>query len=110
MSKKDRQPKRGDDSGSGVETLERVSTKLPRKFKVLMHNDDYTTQEFVVHVLEQFFRKGAPEATRLMLQVHTKGQAVVGVFTRDIAESKVDQVTGYARENGMPLMLTAEPE
>lgn len=108
MSKKT--PKKAPRHETGIETLERISTKKPRKFQVIMHNDDYTTQEFVVHILQKYFRKDPTEAAHLMIKVHTSGQAIVGAYTRDVAESKVEVVTGYARENGMPLMITAEPE
>lgn len=93
-----------------VVTLERQKTKRPRRYFVIMHNDDYTTQEFVVHCLLQYFHKSAEEAQRLMLMVHTQGKARVGLYTRDIAETKVRLVTDHAREHGMPLLLTAEPE
>lgn len=93
-----------------TQTLEKVRTQKPRLYRVVMHNDDYTTQEFVVHVLMSFFRKDATEATQIMLKVHTAGKAIVGLYTRDVAESKVVQVTDYARENGHPLMLTCEPD
>ena len=91
-------------------TVERTKTKKPRRFHVIMHNDDYTTQEFVIHVLIHYFRKEPGEATQLMLAVHLQGRAKVGIYTKDVAESKVAVVTSYARENGMPLMLSAEPE
>ena len=94
----------------GTETLERVRTAKPPMFKVLMHNDDYTTQEFVVHVLTEFFRKDPTEAMHLMLKVHTTGKAIAGVYTRDEAETKVALVTDYAQESGHPLMLTSEPD
>ena len=93
-----------------VMTLERTVTKKPRRYFVVMHNDDYTTQEFVVFVIVRYFRKSAEEANRLMVMVHTQGKATVGVYTRDIAETKVKLVTDYAREHGMPLLLTVEPE
>lgn len=98
-----------DEAGETL-TLERQKTKRPRRFFVIMHNDDYTTQEFVVHVIMQFFHKPADEANRLMMMVHTQGKARVGVYTKDIAETKVRLVTDYARAHGMPLLLTAEPE
>jgi ATP-dependent Clp protease adaptor protein ClpS len=94
----------------GTQTLERVKTKKPKLWRVVMHNDDYTTQEFVVHVLTSFFRKDPTEATQIMLKVHTTGKAIVAVYTKDLAESKVAQVTDYARDNGHPLMLTLEPD
>ena len=103
-------PKKTPGRETGIETLERVSTKKPRKFQVVMHNDDYTTQEFVVHILQAYFRKDPTEASHLMIKVHTTGQAIVGCYTRDVAETKVEVVTGYARDNGMPLMITSEPE
>ncbi len=98
------------DRGTGTETLERTKTKKPVMYRVVMHNDDYTTQEFVVHVLIEFFRKDPTEAQHLMLKVHMSGRAIVGVYTRDIAETKIDKVTEYAREHGHPLMLTMEPD
>jgi ATP-dependent Clp protease adaptor protein ClpS len=93
-----------------TQVLERPKTHTPKLYKVLFHNDDYTTMEFVVMVLVQFFQKTETEATHIMLTVHRKGNAVAGVYTRDIAESKVEKVTSFARENGMPLLLTTEPE
>ena len=98
------------DRSTGTETLEKTRTKKPQLYRVLMHNDDYTTQEFVVHVLMSFFHKDAPEAHHLMLKVHMTGKAAVGVYTKDMAESKVTQVSDYAREQGHPLMLTMEPD
>ena len=94
----------------GLQTVERPKVKRPPLFKVLLHNDDYTTMEFVVEILVRFFHKDVTEATQVMLHVHTKGMGVAGVYSRDIAETKVAQVTGYARESGMPLKLTLEPE
>ena len=102
--------KPGKDGGAGTETLERTTTKKPQLWRVVMHNDDFTTQEFVVHVLIQFFRKDQTEANHLMLKVHMSGKAIVGVYTKDVAETKRDQVTEYAREHGHPLMLTLEPD
>lgn len=106
-----RTPKQPDrDRGTGTETLERSKLQRPSLWRVLMHNDDFTTQEFVVHVLTAFFRKDPTEATALMLKIHMTGKAIVAVYTRDVAETKVDQVTDYAREQGHPLMLTLEPD
>jgi ATP-dependent Clp protease adaptor protein ClpS len=84
--------------------------KRPRLWKVLLHNDDYTTMEFVVLVLMEFFQKDPTEATAIMLHVHTRGIGVAGVYTRDVADTKVEQVTKFSEENGMPLLVTAEPE
>jgi ATP-dependent Clp protease adaptor protein ClpS len=85
-------------------------TEKPKQWKVLLHNDDYTTQEYVVHVLMEFFHKDVTEAVTIMLHVHTKGVGVAGVYTRDVAETKVEQVTSDAEAHGMPLLVTAEPE
>jgi ATP-dependent Clp protease adaptor protein ClpS len=77
---------------------------------VLLHNDDFTTMEFVVMVLMEIFNKSRTEATHIMLYVHTKGVGLAGVFARDVAETKVQQVVDTAREQGHPLMCTMEPE
>ena len=89
---------------------ERPTTKRPRNYLVLLHNDDYTTMEFVVWVLVEIFSRSQTEAMHLMLQVHTKGVGVAGVFSRDVAESKAQEVAEAAREHGHPLMCTVEPE
>lgn len=91
-----------------TQTLER--TKKPRKYKVLLHNDDYTSMEFVVYILTQVFKHGPASATRVMLQTHRTGIGVAGVYTREIAETRVTQVTEIAREHGHPLQCTMEPE
>ncbi len=100
-------PEHDEDSDLAVE--ERRKTQRPRKYHVVFHNDDYTTMEFVVHVLIKFFHKSETESTQIMLEVHHKGYGVVGVFTRDVAESKADQVMDYAKKHGHPLRATAEP-
>jgi ATP-dependent Clp protease adaptor protein ClpS len=100
------QPHEGDD----VELEDMPISATPRRYKVLFHNDDYTTMEFVVEVLKRFFHKTDTEAVHIMLTVHKSGAAVAGVYTRDVAETKSTQVMDYARENGMPLLLTTEPE
>jgi ATP-dependent Clp protease adaptor protein ClpS len=93
-----------------VATEQKGKVEKARRFKVLLHNDDYTTMEFVVEVLMKFFHKTETEATHIMLSVHHKGHGVAGVYTKDVAETKVDEVTDYAKEHGMPLRLTVEPE
>jgi len=93
-----------------LEVVEKRKTKRPRRYQVIFHNDDYTTMEFVVHVLIKFFRKTEAEATHIMLNVHHKDYGVVDVFPRDVAESKVAQVMEYAKEHGHPLRCSAEPE
>ena len=89
---------------------ERKETKKPRRFKVLLHNDDYTTMEFVVELLQNTFKKTSAEATFVMLMVHRKGMGVAGVYTRDIAETKVAESSRLAREEGHPLLVTMEAE
>ena len=86
----------------------RPKLKRPPLYKVLLLNDDYTPMEFVVHILESFFGMGREKATQVMLEVHTRGAGVCGVFTRDIAETKVAQVNDFSRENQHPLKCTME--
>lgn len=94
---------------SGVATIKKEKLQAPRKYKVLMHNDDYTTMEFVVLVLQRFFQKSSSEAQTIMLEVHTRGFGICGIYTYEVAESKVAKVTKYARENGHPLKCSTEP-
>jgi ATP-dependent Clp protease adaptor protein ClpS len=97
------------EGGSGLSVEEaKPKLKRPPLFKVLLLNDDYTPMEFVVQVLETFFRMSREKATQIMLHVHTRGVGVCGVYTRDIAETKVSQVTEYARSHQHPLMCTME--
>lgn len=105
-------PRPDRDRDGGTQTLARPEqqTKRPKLYRVVMHNDDFTTQEFVIHVIVYYFRKDPTEAAALMLQVHTKGKAIVGLYTKDIAETKSEQVMDYARDHGHPLMLTVEPD
>ncbi len=93
----------GRDSGLAV-AEQKPQLKRPSMYKVIMLNDDYTPMEFVVEVLESFFSMHREQATQIMLQVHTNGSAVCGVFTRDIAETKAAQVNQYAKENQHPLL------
>ncbi len=93
---------------TGVVTRTRPRTKKPSNYKVLMLNDDYTPMEFVVLVLQRYFSMDIEDATRVMLQVHQQGVAVCGVFTYEVAETKVAQVIDFARENQHPLQCTLE--
>jgi ATP-dependent Clp protease adaptor protein ClpS len=104
MSEDPRQPP---DSGTLVAEAT-PKTKQPPLYQVLLLNDDYTPMEFVVDVLERFFSLNRPNATRIMLEVHTRGRGVCGVYTYEIAETKVAQVTTYARDHQHPLMCTLE--
>jgi ATP-dependent Clp protease adaptor protein ClpS len=97
-------------NGSGTATLTRSKTKKPSMYKVLMLNDDYTPMEFVVHVLERFFSKNREEATRIMMHVHQRGVGICGVFTYEVAETKVMQVMDLARKHQHPLQCTLEKE
>ncbi|WP_442046358.1 ATP-dependent Clp protease adapter ClpS [Novosphingobium sp. YAF33] len=97
----------GDDQ-LGVATKTRAKPKKPSQFKVLMLNDDYTPMEFVVLVLKRFFHMDLEQATRVMLHVHQKGVGVCGIFPYEIAETKVNQVMDFARQNQHPLQCTLE--
>jgi ATP-dependent Clp protease adaptor protein ClpS len=97
-----------DEGETGVATRTRPKTKKPSNYKVLMLNDDYTPMEFVVLILQRFFSMSIEDATRVMLQVHQQGVAVCGVFTYEVAETKVTQVIDFARENQHPLQCTLE--
>lgn len=103
-------PDGGDDAGLGIATKTRVRTKKPSMYRVLILNDDYTPMEFVVLILERFFGKSREQATRIMLHVHQKGVGVCGVYTYEVAETKVAQVMDMARRNEHPLQCTMEKE
>ena len=96
--------------GSGIATKTRPKTKKPSLYKVLLLNDDYTPMEFVVHVLERFFAKPREEAVQIMLHVHRRGVGVCGVYTFEVAETKVAQVSELARRHQHPLQCTMEKE
>ena len=98
----------GDGDQVGVATKTRAKPKKPSQFKVLMLNDDYTPMEFVVLVLKRFFHMDMEQATRVMLHVHQKGVGVCGIFPYEIAETKVNQVMDFARQNQHPLQCTLE--
>jgi ATP-dependent Clp protease adaptor protein ClpS len=106
MSEKDNDDK----TSTGVVVKTKPKTKKPSLYKVLMLNDDYTPMDFVVHVLEQFFGKSREDATRIMLHVHQRGVGICGVFTYEVAETKVAQVVDYARQHQHPLQCTLERE
>ncbi|GAB1265220.1 ATP-dependent Clp protease adapter ClpS [Aurantivibrio infirmus] len=107
---KDDEPGLPDFDGDGDLAVqeEKPRLKRPPLYKVVMLNDDYTPMEFVVEVLEMFFAMNREQATRTMLQVHTEGKAVCGIYTRDIAETKAVQVNHYAKENEHPLLCEIE--
>lgn len=94
----------------GVLTRTRAKLKKPSMYRVLLLNDDFTPMDFVVHVLEKFFSKNRQEATEIMLQVHRRGVGVCGVFSYEVAETKVNLVMDYARKNEHPLQCTMEKE
>ncbi len=100
-------PNGTDDSGLAVQET-KPKLKRPPLYKVMILNDDYTPMEFVVHILEYFFGMDREKAVRVMLQVHTQGNGVCGVYSREIAETKVAQVNDYARDNNHPLLCTME--
>jgi ATP-dependent Clp protease adaptor protein ClpS len=101
----------GEDERKGdsrVAEKTRVKARRPKLFKVLLHNDDYTTMQFVVEILERVFEKSPAEAHRIMMQVHTQGHGVCGAYTHEIAETKVSLVHDLAREQGFPLRASME--
>ncbi len=95
---------------TGVLLKTRPKTKKPSMYKVLLLNDDYTPMEFVVHILERFFNKNRQEATDIMLHVHRRGVGICGIYTYEVAETKVAQVMDFARANEQPLQCTMEKE
>ena len=100
-------PDLGDEGGMLTE-LSKPELKRPPMYKVILMNDDYTPMEFVIHILENFFSLEREKATQIMLKVHTEGSAVVGIFPKDIAETKSEQVNNYSQENSHPLMSVIE--
>ena len=102
----------GSDRRTAGEVLERTrqETKKPELYKVLLLNDDYTTMEFVVEILETIFHKQPAEAHRIMMMVHVQGKGLCGVYPFEVAETKVAAVVERARENGFPLRAAMEPE
>ena len=111
MSDGDRRGGTGNDTpNTGVVVKARPKTRKPAMYKVLMLNDDYTPMEFVVHILEHFFNKNRDEAVTIMLHVHRHGVGICGVFTYEVAETKVAQVIEFARRHQHPLQCTMEKE
>ncbi len=102
-------PPNAPDRKGDVAVEERQETEKARRWAVIFHNDDYTTREFVVEALMKYFHKTETEAMHIMLTVHHKGQGIAGVYPRDLAETKVDQVHRHAESSGFPLRLSAEP-
>ena len=101
----------GEKPRKDVEILERPDARVkePEQYRVLLHNDDYTTMDFVMDVLERYFQKSPAEAYRIMMKVHVEGQGVAGVYTHEVAETKVESVHEEARRSGFPLMASMEP-
>ncbi len=98
------------DEEGGVATITKKKLQKPKKYKVLLHNDDYTTMEFVIFILESIFHKTMADAQTIMLQVHKNGAGVCGLYTYEIAESKAKKVSMLAKENSFPLLCTIEAE
>jgi ATP-dependent Clp protease adaptor protein ClpS len=98
------------DEEGGVATVIKKKVKKPTLYKVLLHNDDYTTMEFVIYVLQFVFGKSENDAMTVMLKVHKEGHGVCGVFTHEIAETKAQKVLELAKEEGHPLLCSIEPE
>ncbi len=111
MAKQDEGGTGGGATGTGTQVLEKVREKTdkPKMYKVMFHNDDYTTMEFVVSVLMTIFHHSEASAFKIMMHVHTNGVGVAGVYTKEVAETKVAQTTQLARKNDYPLEVTIEP-
>jgi ATP-dependent Clp protease adaptor protein ClpS len=101
--------KNSTEGSPGIAIKERDKVAKPPMYRVLLHNDDYTTMEFVVHILQKFFKKNVMEAQAIMLKVHHEGVGVCGIYTFEVAESKAHKVNRYARSKGHPLKCSYEP-
>jgi ATP-dependent Clp protease adaptor protein ClpS len=101
-------PRRGDDTGTHIITKTRPKTKRPSLYKVLLLNDDYTPMDFVVAVLQKFFALSREKATQVMLKVHREGIGVCGIYPKDVAATKVEQVKSYAKQHQHPLQCVME--
>lgn len=93
----------------GVATADKAKIQKPKMYKVLIHNDDYTTMEFVIHVLQKFFKKNYEQSHAIMLKVHHDGIGICGIYTFEVAESKTSKVNKYSRGKGHPLKCSFEP-
>lgn len=109
MSNDDRASGTGGPAASVISRV-KPKTKRPNLYRVLILNDDYTPMEFVVHILERFFNKNRQEATRIMMHVHRRGVGICGVYTYEVAETKVTQVMDFARQHQHPLQCTLEKD
>lgn len=98
------------DSGTATRTRSKTKLQPPVMWKVILHNDDYTTQDFVVWVLKTVFRKPEDEAVRIMLDVHRRGKGIAGIYPFDIADTKIAQAKAQAERHEFPLLCTLEPE
>lgn len=92
------------------EQLQQTHYQPPRRYQVILHNDDFTPMDFVVDILMRYFKKDIDQATEIMLRIHHQGSAICGVYSKEIAETKVSQVSQHARKEGFPLLVTAQPE
>ncbi len=108
MTRNDDNDDKGSDTGLLTKTV--TKTKKPSMYKVILLNDDFTPMEFVIHILQRFFRMTTQEATEVMLHVHQKGVGICGVFTYEVAETKVNQVLSFAQQNEHPLQCALEKE
>jgi ATP-dependent Clp protease adaptor protein ClpS len=106
----DRDGDNGGGQDTGVLTKTKPKTAKPSLYKVLLLNDDYTPMEFVIHVLQRFFKMSVEDATQVMLHVHQRGVGICGIFTYEVAETKVTQVVDFARKHQHPLQCTMEKE
>ena len=110
MSDKDKNEDDDNGTGTGLLTRPDIKTKKPSMYKVLLLNDDFTPMEFVIHILQRFFHMTVEQSTDVMLHVHQKGVGVCGVFTFEVAETKVNQVMSFAKQHEHPLQCTLEKE